>query len=353
MTQPTIVTDLSQTYLLNTLVPKNNITEAAVGVIQRDNGLVLLAERPLGKAWSGYWEFPGGKIEPNETPEQALKRELKEELGIKATTIYPWLTRTFDYPAKYSTIGFLETPAKTVKLYFFIVTEWLGEPYGQENQTISWQNPEKINVSPMLPANMPIFKALSLANVYAITNLKELGETLFFERLKIALENGLMMIRVREGDLSGEDLLLFIERVVALAAPFEAKVFISAEIETPTDLKVAGIHFNSEALMQLTIKPEGLLCGASCHDDQQLEHAASLGLEYVLLSPVNATLSHEGGQLLGWNDFADLIKSYPLPVYALGGMHLEDLHVARLHGAHGIAMQRSIWQENVAYNNKI
>lgn len=100
------------------------VTHAAVGVIMHANGLVLLAERPVGKAWSGYWEFPGGKVEPNETPMQALKRELKEELGIEVSTAYPWLTRTFDYADKYDSSGQLETPAKTVKLHFFIVTEW-------------------------------------------------------------------------------------------------------------------------------------------------------------------------------------------------------------------------------------
>lgn len=327
----------------NTALPESIITEAAVGVIQRDNGLVLLAERPVGKAWAGYWEFPGGKIEPNETPEHALKRELQEELGITATSIYPWVTRTFDYEAKYSAAGVLETPAKTVKLHFFIVAEWLGEPFGLEKQTISWQNPEKVAVSPMLPANTPIFTALSLSSIYAITHLNELGEELFFERLKVALENGLMMIQVREKHLSAEDLLMFIERVIEVAEPYEAKVFISSALDVSPELNVAGVHFNSKDLMQLKTKPERLLSGASCHNSKELEHAASLGLDYVLLSPVKATLSHQNAKLLGWDNFADSVKNYPLPVYALGGMHVDDLHIARLHGAHGVAMQRNIW----------
>lgn len=328
---------------VNSILPESTITEAAVGVIQRENGLVLLAERPAGKPWSGYWEFPGGKIEPNETAEQALKRELQEELGITATSIYPWITRTFDYEAKYTTEGFLATPAKTVKLHFFIVTKWLGEPFGLEKQTISWQNPEKVSVSPMLPANEPIFTALSLSPIYAISNLKELGEELFFERLKVALVNGLMMIRVREQHLSAENLRMFIERVIEVTEPYEAKVLISSALDLPPELKVAGIHFNSQDLMQLKTKPEGLLCGASCHHVKELDHAKNLGLDYVLLSPVKATRSHQDANTLGWNNFADLVRNYPLPVYALGGMHIDDLHDARLHGAHGVAMQRSIW----------
>ena len=115
------------------------ITHAAVGVIQHENGLVLLAQRPIGKPWAGYWEFPGGKIEANETPLHALTRELQEELGITVTLAYPWLTRTFDYEANHDSDGVLETPAKTVKLHFFIVTQWQGEPAGLECQALSWQ----------------------------------------------------------------------------------------------------------------------------------------------------------------------------------------------------------------------
>jgi len=323
--------------------PITNITEAAVGVILRDNGLVLLAERPVGKPWAGYWEFPGGKIEANETPKQALKRELKEDLGITATLLYPWLTRSFDYEAKYDVTGKLEVPAKTVKLYFFVVVEWEGEPFGLEKQTISWQNPEKVAVAPMLPANAPIFNGLSLSSIYAITNLSELGEEIFFERLKIALENGLMMIQVREKQLSAEDLLLFAERVIEVASPYEAKVFINSDLNLALKLKAAGVHFSAQHLMQLQTKPEGLLCGASCHNQQELAYAEALGLDYVMLSPVHATLSHADTKPLGWGNFSDLITDYPLPVFALGGMQIVDLHTARLHGAHGVAMQRSIW----------
>lgn len=320
-----------------------NITHAAVGIIQRDNGLVLLAERPAGKAWSGYWEFPGGKIETNETPEAALKRELQEELGITATLIYPWLTRTFDYAAKYDKTGKLNSPAKTVKLHFFIVAKWDGEPFGMEKQTISWQNPEKINVGPVLPANTPIFNALSLPYVYGITNLSELGEELFFERLKLALINGLMMIQIREKQLNEEELGLFIERVIEITEPYEAKVFLNSEHAINRESKLAGIHVTAADLMKMTAKPQDLRCGASCHNPEELAHAEALGLDYALLSPVQNTQSHPNAAPLGWEAFASIIKGCAIPVYALGGLQTDDLNDARLRGAHGIAMQRNIW----------
>lgn len=321
------------------------ITEAAVGVIQRDNGLVLLGERPVSKPWAGYWEFPGGKVEANETPAQALKRELQEELGIMVTLYYPWLTRSYNYEAKYDAFGALESPAKTVKLHFFIVVAWEGEPLGLENQILSWQNPAKITVGPMLPANAPILTALTLPPIYAITNLSELGEDLFFARLKLALNNGLMMIQVREKQLSTKDLMLFAAHVIEIVEPYEAKVFINTDLNLAQTLNATGVHLNSQQLMQLQIKPEGLLCGASCHNPQELTQAAKLGLDYVMLSPVQATLSHESAESLGWDVFTDLITGYSLPVFALGGLQVNDLHTARLHGAHGIAMQRGVWAD--------
>ncbi|NOS94914.1 MAG: Nudix family hydrolase [Methylotenera sp.] len=319
------------------------ITEAAVGIIQRDNGLVLLGERPVGKPWAGYWEFPGGKVEPNETPAQALKRELQEELGITVTSYYPWLTRSYNYEAKYDASGALESPAKTVKLHFFIVVAWEGEPSGLESQALSWQNPATISVGPMLPANAPILTALTLSPIYAITNLSELGEDFFFVRLKLALNNGLMLIQVREKQLSTEALMLFAARVIEMATPYEAKVFINTDLNLARTLNAAGVHLNAQQLQQLQTKPKDLLCGGSCHNPQELAQAAKLGLDYVMLSPVQATLSHEGAEPLGWDVFTDLVAGYTLPVFALGGLQISDLHTARLHGAHGIAMQRGAW----------
>lgn len=320
-----------------------HITHAAVGIIQHQNGLVLLAERPAGKAWAGYWEFPGGKVELNETPENALKRELQEELGITVTQCYPWLKRTFDYAAKLDPVTHIESPAKTVKLHFFIVTKWQGDPFGLEKQKISWQNPEKISVGPMLPANAPIFSALNLPSVYALTNLHELGEEVFFERLKLALQNGLMLLQIREKQLPEDELKLFIERVVEVTSPYQAKVFLNSNLQLATEYKLSGVHFNRHDLMQLTKKPADLLCGASCHNLDELEKARALGLDYALLSPVKTTQSHPSADPLGWAIFSELIADCTMPVYALGGMGLNDLHTAKLHGAHGVAMQRSIW----------
>jgi 8-oxo-dGTP diphosphatase len=133
----------------------SKVTHVAVAILKKDNGEFLLASRPVGKPWAGWWEFPGGKIEAGEAAEQALTRELEEEVGIVATDFQPWVQKQFDYPETH------DSPAKSVHLYFFFVTQWQGELTPKEGQKLCWQMPGKISVEPVLPANVPIIEALA------------------------------------------------------------------------------------------------------------------------------------------------------------------------------------------------
>ena len=308
--------------------------DAAVAVLTRPDGLVLLGKRPEGKPWAGWWEFPGGKIEDGESALHALQRELDEELGTQGTEVYPWLTRSFDYPEK------------TVRLNFFMVRGWTEEPHGREGQELSWQNPAALTVSPMLPANEPILAALMLPPVYAITNLAEMGETRFLEQLEQALNNGLQLIQIREKQLERDALYSFAEKVLKLAEPYNARVLLNSNVGLARTLGAHGVHLSSSQLMALHEKPENLLCAASCHSADELAQAQKVGLDFVVMGPVLPTRSHHGAAALGWEAFATLIQSRAMPVYALGGLKLDDLTTAWQAGAHGIAMQRGSWGAN-------
>jgi len=308
------------------------IVEVAAGVIIRPDGSFLLTCRPEGKPYEGYWEFPGGKIEDYEAPLHALDRELYEELGIQIIKADPWITRIFTYSHA------------TVKLRFHRITEWHGEPFGRENQQLSWQSPDAVSVSPLLPANTPILNALMLPPVYAITQASQIGIETSLQQIRQALTHGLRLIQIREKSMQAELSQNFTEQVIALAHDFKAHALINSEMAFQHPIQQDGIHLTSTELMHLTTRPrpELGLCGASCHNAEELYHAETLALDFVVLGPVLPTLSHSDINPMGWRKFAALIQNYPLPVYALGGMSLKDLATAWEMGAHGIAIMRGI-----------
>ena len=117
--------------------------DVAVGVLIDAEGRFLLTSRPAGKVFAGYWEFPGGKLEAGETVEQALKRELHEEIGIDIGAAHPWKVELMDYPHA------------RVRLHFCKVYEWRGAFEMRERQAMAWQT-LPVTVSPVLPGTLPV-----------------------------------------------------------------------------------------------------------------------------------------------------------------------------------------------------
>jgi 8-oxo-dGTP diphosphatase len=130
------------------------IVEVAVGVLVRPDGSVLLGQRPEGKPYEGYWEFPGGKIEQGETLFLGLRRELLEELGIEIRSAEEFMVIEHDYPHAY------------VRLHVCLVKEWTGSPKGLENQSLAWlesvqlSDVKSFSLQPILPATLPILEKL-------------------------------------------------------------------------------------------------------------------------------------------------------------------------------------------------
>lgn len=307
------------------------VVEVSAAVLQRPDGSFLLAQRPPDKIWAGYWEFPGGKVEPGETALHALVRELREELGIEVQTAYPWLTRVFTYPHA------------TVRLNFFRVTAWSGELHPHEGQQFSWQPPAEVSVAPVLPANAPILHALELPSLYAVSNAAELGIDEFMRRLEVALGNGLRLVQVREKELSRDALRELARRVVEMAHAHGAKVLINGDVTLAQEVGADGVQLTSRQLAEYTERPAVDWCAASCHSAEELRRAEALGCDFALLSPVLPTLSHPGAPHLGWDNFAVIAAGSSIPVYALGGLSYGDMPTAWQHGAHGLALLRQAW----------
>lgn len=134
------------------------VTEVAVGILMRDDGSFLLGQRPIGKPYEGYWEFPGGKLESGESVFDALFRELKEELGIEIEASKPWKIIEHDYPHAY------------VRLHLHIVHDWVGIPIGLESQELIWQesiNEHEPSVGPLLPATITILEMMRVEGITA------------------------------------------------------------------------------------------------------------------------------------------------------------------------------------------
>jgi 8-oxo-dGTP diphosphatase len=300
------------------------ITEVAAAVIERP-GEFLLAQRPGGKPYPGYWEFPGGKIEAGEDPRGALVRELREELGIEVTGATPWITRVYAY-----------THA-TVRLHFWRVHAWRGEPRPLEDQAIRWQKVGAPDVSPMLPANAPVLSALALPAVMVVSSASESGIDPWIAALAERALGERLLVQIREKDMSRQKLQHLLSRALVRARPFGSSVVVNSDCGTLPQCD--GVHLTAKALMAAASRPAGSLVGASCHDEAELGKAAALALDYAVVGPVKPTASHPGAVPLGWERFAALARDRPMPVYAIGGLTRADLEEARRHGAHGVALR--------------
>ena len=127
------------------VAPTRTPVDVAVGVLIDAEGRFLLTSRPAGKVYAGYWEFPGGKLEAGESVEQALRRELHEELGIEIGAVQPWQVEELDYPHA------------RVRLHFCKVYDWRGEFEMREQQAMAWQT-LPVHVAPVLPGTVPVLE---------------------------------------------------------------------------------------------------------------------------------------------------------------------------------------------------
>ncbi|WP_035052996.1 Nudix family hydrolase [Andreprevotia chitinilytica] len=306
----------------------------AAGILIRADGAFLLGSRPAGKPYAGYWEFPGGKLEAGETALDALRRELIEEMGVTVTAATPWIVQTFTYPHA------------TVRLHFFRVTGWQGEPQPHEGQAFAWQRPGQLTVSPILPANGPILRGLILPEVMALSNANGIGTDEWLQRLQDRLAKGLQWLILREPQLATDDYRALAAETLARCRSSGCRVILHGDIELARELGADGVHLPARIAATLERRPRGIdRLGVSTHNAAELAHAQKIGADYALLGHVLDTASHPGETPLGWNDFAGLVgQGWPFPIYALGGMNAGLAATAQTHGGHGVALLSAAWQ---------
>lgn len=314
----------------------------AVGVIKGPDGKILLSKRRDDAHQGGLWEFPGGKVEVGESVQVALRRELKEELAIDTVHSLPLIQIRHHYSDK------------SVLLDVWEVDSYRGSPKGNEGQPLAWVEVDQLEAGhdclyPLPAANAAIIKALQLPEGMLITGEFD-GREDFLAKLERALQRGIRLVQFRPS--SSTDRLSQAERVEllklasSLCLQYAAKLVVNAATGIPPSAG-HGLHLPAKQLMDHQSRPVTAkqLLGASCHNQEELQRAAELNADYVLLSPVKSTNSHPDASILGWERFQALVQTSNVPVYALGGLKQEDMAKAREAGAQGIAAITAFWDD--------
>ncbi|MBS7663797.1 Nudix family hydrolase [Pseudomonas lalucatii] len=305
----------------------------AAAVIRAADGRVLIAKRPDDKHQGGLWEFPGGKVEAGEAVPTALARELEEELGICPTAARPLIQVRHDYPDK------------QVLLDVWEVSAFSGEPHGAEGQPLAWVAPRQLGDYEFPAANRPIVAAARLPERYLITPDGLAAPTLL-RGVQAALADGIRLLQLRAPamfDAQYRDLAVDVQGLCA----GRAQLMLKGPLEWLGDFPAAGWHLTSAQLRQLAAAgrplPAQRWLAASCHGAEELALAAQLGVDFVTLSPLQATASHPGAQPLGWARARELLQGFDRPAYLLGGVGPADVERAWQVGAQGVAGIRAFW----------
>lgn len=305
----------------------------AAAVIRGLDGRILIARRGDAQHQGGLWEFPGGKVEAGESVPAALARELYEELGIRVEAARPLIQVRHDYPDK------------RVLLDVWEVSAFSGEPHGAEGQPLAWVTPRALADYEFPAANQPIVAAARLPGQYLITPA-DLDRVELLQGLRQALANGSQLVQLRAPDMYDPQYRDLAVDAVGLCAG-KAQLMLKGPLEWLGDFPAAGWHLTAAQLRKYASKgrpfPASRWLAASCHNAEELALAEQMGVDFVTLSPVQATQSHPDAEPLGWDAAAELLRGFNKPAYLLGGLGAGDTERAWQAGALGVAGIRGFW----------
>lgn len=308
------------------------IVEVVAGVIRDARGRILLARRTEGRDLAGLWEFPGGKREAGESPEDALIRELREELGIDVEPGEPLIAVPQHYPHK------------RLRLDVRRIASWRGgTPKGLDGQALAWVPPAQLARYAMPPADRPVVAALLQPDCYLVTPVPA-DDKRWLDALQRALAAGVRRVQLRAPGLDAARWRKLCAKAIALCRKAGASVLLNGDVELAQELHV-GVHLRAAQLPQLKARPlpAGTEVAASCHSVEELRQAEALQCDFVVLGPLRPTATHPELAGIGWHAFVAMREQVSLPIYAIGGLSPTDLAEARMHGAQGIAAIRGLW----------
>lgn len=304
------------------------VTPVAVGVLVRADGAVLLADRPAGKPYAGYWEFPGGKIESGESVERALERELAEELGVLVRAADPWTVLEYEYPHAY------------VRLHFWRIFEWRGTPRPVEGQQLLFLTPGAAPPAPLLPAAVPAVRWIQLPAVTGVSEQTAADAGQAQQWMDRALSRGLRQIVWYEPKLAGAALDAALRGCSARARAYGARMLVDSRTSPAAPDRGAGCYLSAAVLRSTDARPPSQWVGAGVRDRGDLEHAARLACDFALIEgPWQDGNDTAAEALASWQALARLGPETPLPLYVGLAPSADNLREARRHGAHGLAVR--------------
>lgn len=310
----------------------NSSVHVAVGVIENEQGEVLIAKRHGHLHQGGLWEFPGGKINTGESVFTALQREFSEEVALQINSSEPLIRIPFAYPDK------------KVLLDVHRITAFQGEAQGLEGQEVRWVKKDELSQFDFPAANRTIIHCINLPETYLITG-KFQNQGDFKNHLSNALKQGIKLVQLRLRQSDSAEFIEYANIAQDICAEHDAKLLLNTSAEFVLKHGFNGVHINSPRLMQYKSRPvaKEIYLGASVHNEDELKQAIAIEADLVVISPVLPTPSHPGEAGLGWETFHALTEQATMPVYALGGMSEQTIDRARELGAHGIAGISNWW----------
>lgn len=190
-----------------------------------------------------------------------------------------------------------------------------------------------------------MIKINTLPRFYLITPDFSWNADEYLRDLELSLRSGIKLIQLRSKNLSKEEYLKLARLVLPLAHSYGAKVLLNSSERILSEVNADGIHLPSIEYSNLRKRPVShrYLFSVACHNREQIEHAESIGADFAVLCPVFLTPSSPKGAPMGWDNFSKILKDVKLPVYALGGLNIQDFETAKRNGAYGLSAKRALW----------
>ncbi len=317
-----------------TILFEKKTIHVVVAVIFNNVQDVLVSRRKSDAHMGGLLEFPGGKVEEGESVEDALCRELLEEVGIEVLAFSPLIQIPYSYQDR------------DVLLDVYRIEDYSRDVISKEGQDIYWKSILSLKDNDFPAANYGVLRALKFPKLYPVTPNYTADPNTFlmhFERV-VAMES-IQIIQLRSHELNESEYRKLALDCSHLCNKYGVKLVLNEDIEKFSELDFAGMHLTSARLLDTDERPLGknYLVGCSCHNMQEIQHANALGLDYIILGPVIEKYSNNAIESLGWELFAKLAKESVVPVYAIGGLEMGDQKLCEMNGGQGIAAIRSIW----------